>query len=118
MADHPNVNATQQAPVLPPEPWYRSEVQVRLVIGAGAQVLSIGLRIAKRFLDIDVSDVDIELAVADLFQVVAIVFGVLAIVKRQQSPIQPLTLTQTGATARADSAQIDPQTLEKKPGLP
>jgi hypothetical protein len=108
------VNATEAAPVFAPEPWYQSEVQVRAVVAIAAQVLSILLRIIKRYLDIHISDEDIELVTADVLQLVAIVFGGLAIIKRQRSPIQPLTLTKDGAEKRASTAQIDPRTLEKR----
>lgn len=112
MAD--DLKATAAAPVLPPEPWYLSEVQVRLVISALAQILSICLRVAKRYLEIDLTSEDIELIAADVLQGVAILFGLLAIVKRQRSPIQPLTMTKGEARAREATAQIDPKTLEKK----
>lgn len=108
------VNATPQQPVLPPEPWYKSEVQWRAVIAVIAQLVSIVLRILGRYFEIGFSETDLQLVVADITQGVAIVFGLLAVIKRQQSVIQPLTLTKAEAEKRAPTAQIDPQTLEKK----
>jgi hypothetical protein len=107
------VNATSQSPVLPPEAWYTSAVQFNAVIAAGAQLVSIGLRVANRYFDVGFNDEDVQLLVADIMQGAAIVFGVIAIVKRQTSSIQPLTLTAAGAEKRADSAQLNPANLEK-----
>ncbi len=90
---------TNSAPLA--TPWWHSAVQVNAVIAAGAQIVSIGLRIAARYTDISVSDEDVQLLVADITQAAAIVFGILAIVKRQISPIQPLTMTTKGAEVKS-----------------
>ena len=103
------VNATTQSPVLPPTPWYTSEVQVRAVIALFFQLLSI----VSRYVPMPWFDKHSSDLVADVGQVVAILFGALAITKRQVSPIQPLTLTAAGAEKKADTAQINPNTMEK-----
>lgn len=90
-----------QQPVLPAAPWYTSEVQVRAVIALAAQLLSIGLRVLQHFgVHLESSSVDLDMVVADVSQGIAIVFAVLAIVKRQQSPVAPLTITAKAAEAR------------------
>lgn len=99
--------------VFPPEPWYRSEVQFRLVIASVIQVLSVLLRMAGRYLDISITSEDLDLLMADASQLIAIVFGILAIISRKNSNIQPLTLTAGAAKAREGEALLDPQTLRK-----
>jgi flavorubredoxin len=96
---------TNSAPLA--APWWQSAVQVNAVIAAVAQVVSIGLRIVSRYTDVSVSDEEIQLLVADITQVAAIVFGVIAIVKRQTSPIQPLTLTTKGAETKAKEIEAE-----------
>lgn len=93
-------------PLLPPEPWYKSEVQWRAVIAIGAQVISIGLRMAERIaaafgytLGLSITATDIDGLVADATQAIAVVFALWAITKRSSSKVQPLTLTQAGADA-------------------
>lgn len=103
------VNATSQNPVLPPAPWWTSEVQVRAVIALAFQMLSI----ASRYVGLPWLDAHFDAVVADVGQVVAIFFGVLAVTKRQSSAIQPLTLTTAGADRQAGNAQINPTTMEK-----
>lgn len=103
---------TDQKPLLPAEPWYTSEVQVRAVIAMGAQLFSIGARIVGRFLPVDVSGADIDAIVADVSQGVAIWFGALAIIKRQTSAIAPLTLTAGGAAVQS---MTNPSMLDADP---
>lgn len=90
-----------QQPILPPAPWYTSEVQVRAVIALGAQLISILFRILGRYTDIEVTTEMIDALVADMTQATAIIFGVLAIMKRSNSPVAPLTLTAGSAAVRA-----------------
>lgn len=87
--------------LLPPEPWYRSEVQVRAVIALGAQLVSILLRAVGRYTELQFSSEQLDLIMADITQGVAIWFGVLAVIKRQTSTVQPLTLTAGSAAAKA-----------------
>lgn len=103
------VNATPQNPVLPPTPWWESEVQVRAVVALFFQLLSI----LSRYVGIPWLDQHMDQLIADAGQVVAILFGALAVTKRQTSPIQPLTLTTASAEKKAETAQINPTTLEK-----
>jgi hypothetical protein len=103
------VNATTQNPVLPPAPWYSSEVQVRGVIALAFQLASILFR----YVGWPWWDAHADAMTADVGQGIAIAFGIWAIIGRQNSPIQPLTLTAAGADKRADSAQINPATMEK-----
>lgn len=104
-------------PLLPPEPWYRSEVQVRAVIALGAQLISILLRIVGRYTELSLTTEMVDAVVADITQAVAVVFAYLAISKRSNSTIQPLTLTAASAEKKAETAQIDPATMGlKDPG--
>jgi hypothetical protein len=99
--------------VLPAAPWYTSEVQVRAVIALGAQLLSIGLRVLSHFgIQLDTDSIDVDGIVADVSQGVAILFAVLAIVKRQQSPVAPLTITAKGAETKTAAA---PPLLDRDP---
>jgi len=88
-----------QAPLA--APWWTSAVQVNAVIAVAAQAISILMRLLARYVEIPVTDEHLQLIVADVTQLVAIVFGGIAIVKRQTSPIQPLTLTTKGAETKA-----------------
>lgn len=111
------INATKDEPLLPPQPWYLSEVQVRLVIAGIAQLVSIVFRTLPLFgIHIDVDDGTLDVLFANITQGVAGIFGILAIMKRQNSPIQPLTMTKAGAAQKADIAKIDPVTLSPKQG--
>lgn len=91
-----------QAPVIPPAPWYTSDVQVRLVVALGAQLVSIVFRTLELAgVHIHIEQTNLDAIVANITQGVAVVFGVLAIVKRQQSPVAPLTLTKKAADQKA-----------------
>lgn len=90
-----------QQPVLPPQAWYTSEVQVRAVIALGAQLISIVFRMLGRYTDLDITTEMIDAIVADLTQATAIIFGALAVTKRGNSAVAPLTLTAGSAAARA-----------------
>lgn len=89
------MNAPQplNQPVLPPEPWYTSPVQIGAVIAALSQIASILIR----WFGLPVSDAQLEQYSADALQLVTIGAGLYAIWKRQVSPVAPLTLTRTGA---------------------
>lgn len=87
-------------PVLPAEPWYRSEVQVRAVIAIVAQLVSIILRIVGRYTEISITSDMVDAVVADLTQGVAVVFGLLAVTKRGHAQVAPLTLTASRADTR------------------
>lgn len=93
-------------PVLPATPWYESEVQVRAVVALAFQAISI----FARYVPMPWLANHMDQVVADVSQIVAIAFGVLAITKRQQSSIQPLTLTRAGAETKnaANPAQGAP----------
>lgn len=85
-------------PLLPPAPWYTSEVQVRAVIAIGGQLVSLVFRTLPLIgINIDTSGFDVDALVANATQGVAIVFAGLAIMKRQQSAVAPLTLTAKAA---------------------
>lgn len=87
----------EQQPVLPASPWWTSEVQVRAVIALGAQLVSILLRMVGRYTELSITTEMVDAVVADVSQGVAILFGMLAVMKRQSSPIAPLTMTAGGA---------------------
>lgn len=102
-------------PVLPPEPWYRSEVQVRAVLAIVAQIVSLVFRTLPMFgIQIDVSAADIDAVFANVAQGIAMIFAVLAITKRASSTIQPLTLTKAAADAKAEASMLDPATMTKR----
>lgn len=89
---------TDQQPILPATPWYESEVQLRMVLAMGAQLVSVLTRIADHLgLHLQISAVDLDAIFADLTQGAAVWLGVLAIIKRQKSVVSPLTLTAGGA---------------------
>jgi hypothetical protein len=92
------MNDTQ--PVLPAEPWYRSEVQVRAVIAIAAQLVSIILRMVGRYTEVSITSDMIDAVVADVTQGVAVVFGLLAVTKRGNAQAAPLTLTASAAQVR------------------
>lgn len=108
---------TKEAPLLPPAPWWTSEVQVRAVIAVVAQLISVLLRMIGRYTEVSLSTEDIDAVTADILQIVAIVFGGLAILKRKDSEIQPLTLSKGSAASQAHSAQLNPITFEKNGGF-
>lgn len=95
------MNDTQ--PVLPAEPWYRSEVQVRAVIAIAAQAVSILLRMVGRFTEVSITTDMIDAVFADITQGVAVLFGLLAVTKRGNAQVAPLTLTAGGADARNEA---------------
>jgi hypothetical protein len=103
---------SDQQPVLPATVWYESEVQVRAVIAAAAQVVSILLRIVGRYTELSITTDMIDMLVADVTQLLAIWFGVLAIIKRQTSAVAPLTLTTTGAAMKS---MTNPSLLDADP---
>lgn len=86
-----------EQPILPAEPWYTSEVQVRAAIAMAAQLVSIILRIVGQYTTVSITTDVIDSIVADVSQGAAILFGFLAITKRQTSKVAPLTLTAAGA---------------------
>ena len=94
------------------------EVQVRAVIAAAAQLLSIALRIVGRYTDLSVTTDMIDSITADVTQGIAVLFGVLAVTKRQSSQVAPLTMTQKGADALTQSKppllDSDPTKLPKE----
>lgn len=92
---------SEQQPVIPPAPWYTSEVQVRAVIALAAQLVSIILRVVGRYTELSITTELVDAVVADVTQGLAILFGILAITKRSSSPVAPLTLTAKGAEAKA-----------------
>jgi len=89
-----------QQPVLPPQAWYTSEVQVRAVIALAAQLISILFRILSRYTDLEITTEMVNSLVADLTQATAIIFGALAVMKRGNSAVAPLTLTAGSAALR------------------
>lgn len=91
----------EQQPLIPAQPWYTSEVQVRAVIALGAQLVSIALRMVGRYTELSITTEMIDAIVADISQGVAILFGLLAVMKRQASPVSPLTLTAAGAEKKS-----------------
>jgi hypothetical protein len=100
-------------PLLPPIPWYESEVQLRAVLAMAAQLLSILTRIADHLgLHVQFSGADIDAIFADLTQGAAIWLGALAIIKRQKSQVAPLTLT---AGAAAVQVVTNPPLLDADP---
>lgn len=106
------------SPLLPPEPWYKSEVQVRAVIAVAAQLVSILLRVIGRYTEVSITSEQVDLLVADITQAVAVIFGGLAILKRKDSPIQPLTLTANQAKVmQAQSPPVHATDPTKQAGL-
>lgn len=89
------MNDTQ--PVLPAEPWYASEVQVRGAIALAAQLVSIILRIVGQYTTVSITTDVIDSIVADVSQGAAVVFAFLALIKRQNSKVAPLSFTAAGA---------------------
>jgi hypothetical protein len=103
---------TDTQPILPAAPWYTSEVQVRAVIAAAAQLVSIALRILGKYTELEITTEMIDSIVADITQGVAVVFGILAVTKRQTSTVAPLTLT---AKQADDHTRINPPLLDSDP---
>lgn len=95
-------------PVLPHTPWYRSDVQLHIVLSLAAQAGSILARVAERW----------EWAAglwpgsaADAGQLLAVGFGLYAAIRRGSSTIAPLTLTAAGAAKQsADNPAIMAET--------
>lgn len=104
----------QQQPLLPAVPWWKSEVQVRAVIALVAQLVSIGLRMVGRYTELAVSTDMIDAIFADITQGVAILFGMLAVMKRQSSPVAPLTLSVAAAEKKI---AVNPPMLATDPTL-
>lgn len=112
----PSSTPTKEAPLLPPEPWYASEVAVRGVIAGGAQIVSLILRALSRYTELSITSDMVDAVTADVLQAVAVLFTILAIIKRKDSPIQPLTLTASSAASKAHTSQLNPLTLQQKQG--
>lgn len=103
------------SPLLPPEPWYTSDIFWKGLLGAAAQITSLGFRIAKYFNpEITVPIAEINAIAADLTQVVALILGVLILKSRANSKIQPLTLNKASAEAKKETALLDPKTMAPK----
>lgn len=94
------MNDTQ--PLLPAEPWYKSEVFIRGSIAGAAQVVSILLRMIGRYTEISITTDMVDAVAADITQISAIVFTFLALSKRSGSQVAPLTLT----AGRADTRNV------------
>lgn len=86
--------------LLPAEPWWHSEVQLRAVIAIATQGVSVLLRIAGHFIDVSITADMVNAVAADVTQGVAIFIGILAIVKRGNTSVAPLTLSKDSATLR------------------
>lgn len=99
-------------PILPAAPWYTSEVQVRAVIAAAAQLVSIALRIIGKYTELSITTDMVDAIVADVTQGAAVIFGILAVTKRQASAVAPLTLT---AKQADDQTRINPPLLPSDP---
>lgn len=84
-----------------PIPWYKSPVY----IGAVVTVLSTLASLApKLFALVGLTSPEaINTAVQAGFQVIALLAGIFTAVKRQTSPIQPLTISQKSADAKTPS---------------
>lgn len=94
----PSPAPTPGQPVFSPEPWYQSEVQVRLVLALVAQLISIALRTVEMFgIKAPLTEGEMEILLANITQGAALLFAVLAVIKRQHSPVQPLTMTAKSA---------------------
>lgn len=105
----------QQQPLLPAEPFYKSTVFVKLAGALVAQLISLGLRIAKMLghdLAPEVSADDINSISADVAQLIAAGLAGWAMVSRKNSAIHPLTYTATGA-AKLNAA--NPPMLDSDP---
>jgi hypothetical protein len=76
-------------------PWYRSPVQISQVTAAVSALLAIFPKIGQMLGW--TSPGDIANGVTALFGIIAIVAPIYGSFKRANSPIQPLTLTKTGA---------------------
>jgi hypothetical protein len=107
-----------EQPMLPPTPWWESEVQVRAVIAMTAQLVSIVLRVVSRYTELSITTDMVDAIVADITQAVAVLFGGLAIIKRQTSSVQPLTLTSGAAAAKAVESPPMFKSDPTKPGAP
>lgn len=104
---------SEQQPLLPAEPIYKSDVFIK---GAGAviaQVVSLGFRVAKYFNpEIGIDEEAVQGFVADGLQIVAFAVAVWSLSSRKNSAIAPLTFTAGGA---AKKNAVNPPILEADP---
>lgn len=87
-------------------PWYRSPVMVSQVVSAISALTAIAPKLATQF---GLTSPDaITQVVTSVFGVIAFSAAMYGAIKRKNSTIQPLTLTQAGA-------DIHPQTVANQP---
>lgn len=99
---------TTMPPILPHTPWYRSDVQLHIVLSLAAQAGSISVRLLEHWQWLSGLWPG---SAADIGQLVAIGFGLYAAIRRGSSTIAPLTLTAAGAVKQsADNPAIMAET--------
>jgi hypothetical protein len=86
-------------PLIPPQPWYTSPIQIAGVVAGLSQVVSILIR----WFGLHITDAQLQAYSADALQIVTILAGAYAIVRRQRSQLAPLTLTRRGANKLANA---------------
>jgi uncharacterized membrane protein YqjE len=94
-------------PTVGAAPWYTSQVYIGAVITVLSTILGLAPKVAQA-LNLT-NPGTIATTVTSVFQVIALIAGIFTAVKRQNSTIQPLTLT-------ADSAANHPATLSLQRG--
>jgi hypothetical protein len=108
MSDNPQ-------PLLPAEPFWKSPVFTKLVGAGVAQLISLGLRVAKMLGHHPMPDMDLEeikAIGADAAQLIAFGLTAWAMINRKNSAVHPLTFTETGA---AKQNAINPPMLSEDP---
>ena len=83
------------SPVVPAIPWYRSPVLISQVVTFISAATALSPKLAA-LVGLTTPDA-ITQAVTQVFGVVALVSTAYGAIKRAQSPVQPITLTQSGA---------------------
>jgi hypothetical protein len=102
-----------QQPVLPPQPWYTSPVQVQLVAAGVTQFISIVFRTIDLLgFELQLQKLDVDAIGANVAQGLVLVFVAIAWWKRQRSQVAPLTMTQKRAD---DLTKMNPPVLSADP---
>lgn len=88
--------------VLPPAPWYTSDVQRAQVFAVVSGFLSTAVGVVIQLFNFSIDAAIVNMKVALVLQLVNLGFGAWGLLKRAMSQVQPLTLTAGAAVRRSE----------------
>lgn len=102
---------SESTPILPPDPWYLSPVQVSQVIALVSGILSLLFGIVGYIPGFEITTQASDAIVAKVSQVLTLGATLAGIVIRGRSPVHPLTLTAARAEAKRQGGFVRPMML-------